>query len=54
MNVIDNGIKEVLKIERVITKTELYFKVTFIDLYSGKRVKRFMDISNLKDFTFME
>ena len=54
MNLIDNGIKEVISIERVITDTELYFLVTFKDYYGAIRDKKLMCIDNLYDIGWME
>jgi hypothetical protein len=47
MNLIDNGIKEVINIERIITDTELYFLITFVDYYGTKKTKKFSDIIDL-------
>lgn len=54
MNLIDNGIKTIIKIERVISDTELYFLVVFIDLYNRERSKRVMNIENIEDLTWSE
>lgn len=54
MNVIDNGIKKILKIERIIKEKELYFRVTFIDLYNSKKTKNVMSIKNIEKLTWYE
>lgn len=54
MNTIDNGIKQIIKIERIIKEKELYFKVTFIDLYDRKRTRKFISIENIKKITWVE
>lgn len=54
MNTIDNGIEVVIKIEKVITETELYFKVEFIDWYGAVRTKKFMSIEDLEKRTWVE
>ncbi len=47
MNYIDNGIKEVIEVERVINDEELYFLVTFTDWYERRRQRKFMSIKNM-------
>jgi hypothetical protein len=55
MNLIDNGIKEIESIERVITETELYFLVTFTDMYGRKgRQKKLPNIKNIENYTWVE
>lgn len=54
MNLIDNGIKEVLYIGKIISETEMYFEVTFIDWYGSKRTKRFSNINDLENKSWME
>lgn len=54
MNLVDNGIKEVIKITRVITDEELYFLVDFIDHYNCKKQRKVMSIKNLESLTWME
>ncbi len=55
MNLIGNGIKEVLKVERVITETELYFLVTYKDYYHrDPRTGKFMDIKDLENKSWRE
>ena len=54
MNLTDNGIKEVLKVERVIKEDELYFNVDFIDWYGNPNKKRFQNIKNLMKKTWTE
>jgi len=49
MNVIDNGVAEVLKITRVITPDELCFKVKIIDYYGKKKTIRVMDKSSINE-----
>jgi len=54
MNLIDNGIKEVLDIEKVVLEDEVYFSVKFIDYYNSERVKRFSNIKNLENKSWVE
>lgn len=54
MNLIDNGIKEVLHVERDVLEEEVYFSVKFIDYYNRERVKRFGDIKNLERKSWVE
>lgn len=55
MNLIDNGIREVIKVKKVIKEEEMYFEVEFIDWYSlFPRKKRFNNIKNLKKKTWKE
>jgi hypothetical protein len=54
MNVIDNGIKEVIEVKRVITPEELYFEVQYIDYYNHPGKKRFMSIKNLENKNWVE
>ncbi len=54
MNLIDNGIQKVIEIKRVITETEMYFEVTFIDWYNRTQTKRFTTIENLENKRWME
>jgi hypothetical protein len=54
MNMIDNGIHEVLNIERIITEEDLYFKVTFKDYYNSVQVKHFSSIKDLENKHWVE
>lgn len=54
MNVIDNGVKEIISIERVIKDEEMYFEVKFIDFYGKKRKRRFANIKNIEDRIWYE
>jgi hypothetical protein len=54
MNTIDNGIREVVSIERIITDTKLCFKVTFKDWYGYVREREVIDISNLAHIHWVE
>lgn len=54
MNLIDNGIKEIISIERISTDTEMYFKVTFEDYYGHHKTKNVMSIKNIDKLTWRE
>ena len=54
MNLVDNGISEVLNIEKVITDEEMYFEVEFKDWYGRREIKRFMSIKDLEKKTWRE
>lgn len=54
MNLIDNGIKEVLKITPVIRDDEMYFEVEFIDYYNSKRTKNFQSTKDIENRSWME
>ena len=54
MNTIDNGISEVVSIERIITDTKLCFKVTFKDWYGVILVMEVIDISNIIHLHWVE
>jgi hypothetical protein len=57
MNLIDNGIKKVLSIDKIITPNELCFLVTFIDLYGitkQRKVMKFDSIEELEELRWLE
>lgn len=54
MNLIDNGVKEVLNVDTVILEEEMYFMVTFKDWYSQERSKKFYNIENLLEKSWRE
>lgn len=54
MNLIDNGIKEVLGFDVIILEEEMYYEVRFIDWYGAERTKRFSNIKNLEKRSWME
>jgi hypothetical protein len=54
MNVLDNGIKTVVEIVRVVTSEELYFEVEYIDWYKQTGKKRFMSIKDLENKHWVE
>lgn len=54
MNSIDNGIKTVLDIKKIINEEEMYFEVTFVDWYKRKKTKKFMNIKNLEEKRWVE
>ena len=54
MNLIDNGIKEVLSTILIEKPLEVYFKVKFIDWYGQKRTKKFMSIKDLEKKQWIE
>lgn len=54
MNTVDNGVSKILEIERIITETELCFKVRFIDYYGREQIKRLMRIDNLENLSWVE
>lgn len=54
MNLIDNGIKEVLDVDRVILEADMYFEVKFIDWYGQERTKTFSSIENLEKKSWTE
>jgi ferritin len=47
MNVIDNGISEVIEIKKVITEEEMYFSVRFIDWYGREQIKQMQSIKDI-------
>lgn len=47
MNLVDNGISEVIEIKKVITDDEMYFEVEYKDWYGRREIKRFMSIKDL-------
>jgi hypothetical protein len=49
MNVIDNGVSEILKVTRVVTPDELCFRVKVIDYYGKKKTIRVMDKSSISE-----
>lgn len=54
MNLIDNGIEEVLNIEKVIKDDEMYFEVEFIDWYGRTEKKKFSSIKDLEKKSWVE
>ena len=54
MNLIENGVKSVIRIDKVIEEKEMYFKVLFVDLYGSNREKRFSDIRDIENKTWRE
>jgi len=59
MNIIDNCVTKVLKVDRIITDEELCFAVTVIDGYKSKRVLKTMrksEVDRMKEgkYSWME
>ena len=54
MNLIDNGVKEIIKTTRIVTDTECYFEVTFKDWYGHTRTRNVMDIEDFKNASWQE
>jgi hypothetical protein len=48
MNVLDNGIKEIIETKRIINRDELCFLVTYIDFYGEKRTMKTMKLEYAK------
>ena len=54
MNTIDNGIKKVRRIKKVIIDTEMYFEVTFIDWYDQVKKRKFQNIKDIENKSWVE
>ena len=54
MNLIDNGIKQVISITPIVRKDEMYFEVDLIDSYNRRRIKKFMDVKDIEKRTWVE
>lgn len=54
MNLIDNGIKAVVKVTPVIESTRMYFIVEYIDWYGRSGEKQFSDITNIECAQWVE
>ena len=54
MNLIDNGVKEIIKVEKIITDTKCCFLVTFKDFYGSIRAKEVIDLEKFKKTIWME
>lgn len=54
MNLIDNGVKEIIKSEKVISETKCYFLVTFKDYYGRVRQKETSDLEKFARSSWVE
>lgn len=55
MNLIDNGIKEVINITKIDGAIRTYYIVEFIDFYGSEpRKKEFYNIQNIENRTWTE
>lgn len=54
MNLIDNGVAEILWCERISTDTKCCFVVTFKDWYGNIRTKEVIDLVEFEKSTWVE
>lgn len=54
MNAIENGVKKILKAEKIVTDNKCCFKVTFVDYDNRTRTKEVMDLEKFKHASWME